>query len=443
MGETYEVCVTLEIRVEGKYGDVKELEEALIRKGQEAARAMYREGMAAMQAAWLEAHADRYQAIRWRERGFVTPFGLVNVPVRVVRERGVDGGGYHSVMKVMRGGLATRDLSPAVERAALEAAPEQNYRPAARTLSRWTGHAVSHWLVWKCVQYYGEKLCRQEDRDWWPDPPLQCQPQVVVTELDSAFLRAQRRGALSHHAQHFPMHIGVQYTGRERRPGQHRGDVRLTDKTLVIGTGAIGIFGRRVRRCRDRHYGTSGFLPILLSDGDEGLKNVREREFDSAFWLLDRWHIAEQVRAYVGQDQEAFRAIMAGVYAADSEAALEALRLSDPRRQQRRWADFRALFGYLLGNRDGIDAWRNIPACFRRAHGSVPAAVRAGSGAIEKHVELHINRRFKWHGRSWNPSRANRLAQLAWLQRQPAAWNRWWNAVCLSTVRVNPSWASN
>jgi hypothetical protein len=443
MGETYTVCVTLQMKVEGCFGDVKELEEVLIKRAQEGARALYREGMAGMQAAWVQAHASRYEPVRWRERTVVTPFGTVRVPVRVVRDREAARGGYHSVMKVLRRGLATRELSPAMERAVLDTATKQNYRPAAETLSRWACTPISHWLVWKCVQLYGEKAREQQQRDWWPERPLGCRPQVVVTELDSAILRTQRRGALRQAAQHFPMHVGVQYTGRTPRPGQHRGDVRLTDKTVVVGTGPIGIFGTRVRRCRDRHYGTGKYLSVLLTDGDEGLKYVREREFEGSIWLLDRWHVAEQVRAYVGQDQAAFRAIMAGVYAADSEAALEALRQSDPRRQQRRWTQFRELFGYLLGNRDGIDAWKQIPASLRRSHGSQPAAVRAGSGAIEKHVELCINRRFKWQGRSWNPDRADRLAQLAWLQRSHATWNHWWNAVCLSTVRVNPSWASN
>jgi hypothetical protein len=88
----------------------------------------------------------------------------------------------------------------------------------------------------------------------------------------------------------------------------------------------------------------------VLSDGDEGLKWIQEREFSEASWLLDRWHIAQNVRTLVRGDQPEHRRIMAAVWKADSEAVLEALRTSSYRHTQP-W-EFNALFGYILGNRD-------------------------------------------------------------------------------------------
>lgn len=52
-------------------------------------------------------------------------------------------------------------------------------------------------------------------------------------------------------------------------------------------------------------------------------------------------------------------------------------------------------FGYILGKRDGIDNWHSIPAALRRSLGRKLAPVRAGSGAIERNIEVRINRRFK------------------------------------------------
>jgi hypothetical protein len=348
-----------------------------------------------------------------------------------------------SLGKVLRRGLATQVLSPALEKAAVEAAPEQNYRPAAQRFWQWWRVRVSHWLVWSCVQFYGAKLQEQQQRGWWAERRLAKRPRVVITEMDSAMLRTQRRGKLKTAPQRFWMHLALQYTGRERVPGCGRGDVRLRDKTVAIGTGGLGSFGRRVRLLRDWHYGARGYCAVVLSDGDEGLRWVRERQFPEAVWLLDRWHVAERVRGYVGEREEQFQRIMTGVYACDSEAVLEALRTSDAGLQHRRPQQFRDLFGYILGNRDGIDNYRQIPQCLRRSQGRTVAAVRPGSGAIEKQVEVHLNRRFKWQGRSWNPLRADRLAQLKEIQRHPHNWQHWWNQVCLSTIRVNPSWAPN
>jgi len=100
------------------------------------------------------------------------------------------------------------------------------------------------------------------------------------------------------------------------------------------------------------------------------------------------------------------------------------------------------LFGYILGNRDGMDAYRPLPAALRRGPAGQEATVRAGSGAVEKNIEVKIHRRFKRQGRSWTPVRADRLAQLLWLHQQPAAWPRWWKRVCLTTVKVNPGWTA-
>lgn len=443
MSETVVVSAASALKVEGQFRDVKEMEEAIGVAVRMAALGLYEEAWRAFQEGWLEQHREQFIAIRWRRRRLLTPFGLTEVPTRVVRERGVARGGYHSLGKLLRRGLATRELSPGMERAAVEAAAQENYRPAARSLGRWLRVRVSHWVVWSCVQYYGQKLREHQERGWWPDRPLAERPAIVISEVDTAILRRQRWGQQRKRLpSFFGMQLGLHYTGRERMGALRRKDVRLTDKRVLMSTEPVGIFGPWLRQQRNRHYGSAGYLSVLLSDGDEGLEWMRERVFPDAIWVLDRWHVARRVREYVAQDQEQFNRIMKPVYASDSEAILEAIRSSDDGLQRRRPKAFKELFGYILGNREGIDNWRQIPARFRHQVGRHPAAVRSGTGAVEKHVELQVNRRFKWQGRSWNPRRADNLAQLAWLQRQPQDWERWWNQVCLSTVRVNPSWAT-
>ena len=153
---------------------------------------------------------------------------------------------------------------------------------------------------------------------------------MVITEIDSTYLKAQQRGrgARGHFRAHFPIHLGLHYSGRERRY-QKRGStaVRLKNKRWVLSTEALSIFGRRLAWQRMRHF-QSGAFEVLLSDGDEGLKWVRQREFAQSQWLLDRWHIAQNVRTLVGDDEREQRRIMAAVWKSDSEALLEALRTS-------------------------------------------------------------------------------------------------------------------
>jgi hypothetical protein len=333
-------------------------------------------------------------------------------PVRVVRSR--DDGRALSLSKLLAP-KATRLLSPLVERHALEAASFSNYRPAAAELWRWLRVRVSGWLIWRCVQFHGAKLCEQLDRGWWADRAEPVKARVVVTEIDSTYLKAQRRGRAvdqSRRVGNFPIHLGLHYNGRERRHRGRSASVRLANKRWTLSTGPLSIFGRRLAWQRIRHF-QRGACEVFLSDGDEGLKWVREREFAKSQWLLDRWHIAQNVRTLVGEDQYEHRRIMVAVWKSDSEAVLEALRTG--RYRQSRPLEFNSLFGYILGNRDGIDNWHSVPPRLRRSLGRRLAPVRSGSGAIEKNIEVRINRRFKRQGAQLESrrSRTSRPTALA------------------------------
>ncbi len=99
-----------------------------------------------------------------------------------------------------------------------------------------------------------------------------------------------------------------------------------------------------------------------------------------------------------------------------------------------------ALFGYILGNRDGIDNWHLIPGLLRRSLGHKLAPVRSVRGVIEKNIEVRIGRRFKRQGRSWSRNGAEHLAQLLWLQTHPTDWTHWWSKTALSRIKINPGW---
>jgi len=419
--------------------DVKGLEEQIVEVVNQAGREFYGKVFAVFQERWLAERAGQYRAERWRAINQVTPFGLIRLPVRVVRSRS---DGHYLTLSRLVGPKATRLLSPLMEKRALEAATGESYRPAAAELWRWVRVRVSAWLIWHCVQFHGAKLCEQLDRQWWPDRARPVPAPVVVTEMDSTYLKRQQRGHTgTTPTAHFPIHLGMHYSGRVRRY-KKRGSpsVRLQNKRWIVSTLGMPIFGRRLAWQRLRHFAKAA-PQLVLSDGDEGLEWVREREFPCAAWLLDRWHIAQNVRRFVCDDQREHRRIMAAVWQADSEAVLEALR-SSPYRETRP-LEFSALFGYILGNREGIDQWHNIPARLRRSLGRNIAPVRPGSGGVEKNIEVRINRRFKRQGRSWTRRGAEHLAQLLWLQIHPTDWNHWWNKTALSKTKINLGWPSS
>jgi Uncharacterised protein family (UPF0236) len=420
--------------------DFKSLEQQIVERVQNSAGEFYGQAVRAFQERWLQERRTEFKAVRWRFINQVTPFGLLRMPVRVVRSR-LDGR-YLTLSKVLLAPKATRLLSPLVEKQALEAVTGRNYRPAAVELGRWLRTRVSAWLIWRCVQFHGAKLCEQLDRQWWPDRAAPQPARVVITEVDSTYLKGQQKGRLQTvPVSHFPMHLGLQYTGRKRRYAR-RGStaVTLQAKRWILSARSLSLFGRRLAWQRLRHYGKAQH-EIILSDGDEGLERVRETEFPQALWLLDRWHIARATRDFAAGNQDEYRRLMRSLWKADSEAMLETLRRS-PLRESRP-EPFCTLFGYLLGNREGIDNWRLVPSKLRRSIGRKIAPVRRGSGVIEKNIEVCINRRFKRQGRSWTRRGAEHLAQLLWLQSNPLDWNHWWLKTALAKTKVNPGWPSS
>jgi len=426
---TVSVCVNATLT--GCFESVNDLERAIVEATRTAGRQLYAQGFAAFQSAWLQARSDHFTAQRWRSIHWLTPFGPLALPVRVVREKA--SGHYFTLSKVFWRHKATRLLSPALEEQAVAEAVVQNYRPAARSLSRWIGQRLGHWLVWACVQFHGaRRLLELEKLSPPPAPPMHVP--VLVSEVDSTWLKAQvrqRRGPL----RHFPVHLGLHYTGRLRRY-QARGSlsVRLHPKTLSASTAPLARFGKEFQRQAARRYQPQHH--VLLSDGDEGLERLRETHFPRATWLLDRWHIAQAVRSFVANHQTEYHRIMIPIWRADSEAALAALRTSALRHQRPK--EFRELFGYLLGNREGIDNWASLPAAWRRSVGRAAATVKCGSGAVEKNIEVEINRRFKRQGRSWNRLRAERLLQLKLLSADQPCWTDWWKAKPKFITKPNP-----
>lgn len=434
------VSVLCSLSLEQLAPDFKSLEEQIVASVQESGRQFYIQVVAAYQERWLCEHGADFCAQRWRLIHQLTPFGALRLPVRVVRRR-VDGR-YFTLSRVLLAPKATRLLSPWVEKRALEGSVRGNYRPAAAELGRWLCSRVSVWLIWKCVQFHGAKLCAQLESGWWPDRAVARPAAVVVSELDSTYLKRQQRGRRRDlPVGHFPVHLGVSYSGRKRRY-ERRGStsVSLQNKRWVASAQRLPLLGRRLAWQRLRHYGKAQ-CEVILSDGDEGLERVRENEFSHATWLLDRWHIARAVRDLVGTDQTAYRQLMRPVWQSDSEALLRALAaspLGESRPEQ-----FHTLFGYILGNREGIDNWHQIPPRFRRSIGRRLAPVRSGSGVIEKNIEIKIGRRFKRQGRSWTQHGAEHLLQLLWLQSNQADWNHWWQKTALAKTKINPGWPSS
>ena len=76
-------------------------------------RPLYLKAFAALQEAWLAQHPNRFSAQLWRTFHWLTPFGPIRLPTRVVRDKA--SGRYLTLSKVFLCPKATRLLSTALQ----------------------------------------------------------------------------------------------------------------------------------------------------------------------------------------------------------------------------------------------------------------------------------------------------------------------------------------
>ena len=156
---SYAVSVSVNATLSGGFNNVNDLERAIVAATHQAGRQLYIQAFTALQEQWLQQRRPRFTAQRWRAIHWLTPFGDLELPVRVAQEKASHQ--YFTLSKILLRGKATRLLSPALEQQACAAATEQNFRPAARSISRWLGARLGHWLVWAAVQFHGARRVLQ------------------------------------------------------------------------------------------------------------------------------------------------------------------------------------------------------------------------------------------------------------------------------------------
>src|ERR1044072_6395417 len=84
---SYPVSACVTANLSGRFGSVNELEQAVLSAVHQAGRELYVQAFRALQEQWLAQRAHRFSAQRWRALQWLTPFGPLALPVRVVREK--------------------------------------------------------------------------------------------------------------------------------------------------------------------------------------------------------------------------------------------------------------------------------------------------------------------------------------------------------------------
>lgn len=404
---TVETTVTISISPEGK--SLEALEAGIGQALQEAGRRLLSEACRGMEAELLERQGDRLRRSKLRPLHLLTRFGWM----RLTRWQMRDAGGAYSCPLDGLLGLGRRQhASPWITNQAVALATRLPYRQATCLLSGWVQAPIDHRSLYRWVQATGAALVAEEDKlqtavfvDGEIPPRDDREREIVLAEVDGTFLRAQREeGPI------FEVRLGVLTSGKtlESVTAKHR-RYRLLERVRYGGVETAQSFGERLFLAGEAQLALSRARHLLLvGDGAEWIEALAGHNRWRATYQLDWWHLTQAFQRTFPDHPKLVRRLKQALYRGQGHRIIPAVRLAQlngighPERVQ-------SLLGYLETNQAGFYGARAL-----RPHLSSQAKLICveGSGAVEKHMDLGICRRFKGQGMRWTRAGSNRLLKL-------------------------------
>ncbi len=401
-----ETTVTISINQKGT--TLEELEAQMGDVLRQAGKDLLVQACQVMEALVLE---ERSELRRSKIRGLhmLTRFGWIRIKRWQMRD--VQGRFFCPLDQVLD--LQPRQhASPWILRHSISLATRLPYRQAAYLLGGFLDEEIDHRSLYRWVQKAGAQIVDEEDQlqtdvfEHGVVPPRdQEEREIVLTEVDGTFLRAQRE-----EGDRFEVRLGVLTTGKSlvSQTAKNR-RYRLEERIRYGGVETAQDFGERLFLKGEAYLGLSRARHLLLvGDGADWIEALAGHDRWRATYQLDWWHLTHAFHhAFPGHPQLVKR-LKRHLYRGEGHKIIPAVRLAkingvgDPERVE-------SLLGYLETNQAGFYGARSL-----RPHLSPEARLVCveGSGAVEKHIDLTICRRFKGQGMRWTRVGANRLLKL-------------------------------
>lgn len=231
----------------------------------------------------------------------------------------------------------------------------------------------------------------------------------VFVQVDGTFVKNRNKSK----SRSMECKVGIIYS-KKVKVSKNR--MKIMDKRTYATTRSVNIFREEFIAECNRWGVWEAKEQIFIGDGAAWIKRICSEDFPDAVYLLDFWHLAENISRALGEEHS--RAsdnwISELRETCDSRKLLERIkslyaRIDDPERQEK----IRDLYDYVKSNEDGIDNWKKVNCI-------------GASGAIEKTVDVAVARRFKSRGMSWLYPGLSGLLALRVLKLN-GEWDSYWN----------------
>jgi hypothetical protein len=352
---------------------------------------------------------DKYLRDKRRHLHLLTRFGWIRLHRWQARRKN---GGYCRPLDEMLGLEPRQHASPWIVEQSIALATRLPYRQATCLLSNLVEAPIDHRSLYRWVQKTGAKIVLEEDelqqavfRDGVIPPRDLTQREIILAEVDGTFLRAQRE-----ENDRFEVRLGVLTTGKEleSHTARHR-RYRLRERVRYGGVETAEQFGERLFLKGEAHLGLSHAHHLLLvGDGAEWIEALAGHERWRATYQIDWWHLVHALHRTFPEHPRLVQRLKSDLYRGEGDKIIPTVRLArlngigDPEQIDK-------LLTYLEANQAGFYGARSLrPQLSPQAR----LVCVEGSGAVEKHIDLTICRRFKGQGMRWTRKGANRLLKL-------------------------------
>lgn len=412
--------IAYSVRVEVSEGeDILSIEKKVRAELQEAGKAIMGE-ILAMQEQGLDWHKGSCScgSRRWEDRGMVrrkivTLAGSVQYKRKRIRcrECGVERYPLDDKLKVPK----QRNVTLGVVEQSLSLATEMPYEQASKSQAKISGIRVSGRQIQSWAKEEGgrikERAAKEREKLYTtgevPDNNGEKKSGRVFVQVDGTFVH-ERSGPGEVECK-----VGIIYSEKEK-VGRNRW--QIVDKRVYAASDGVEQFREQfVLECH--RWGLWDAREIIFSgDGASWIQKMCKEHFPGAIYLLDYWHLTEQIRRSLGGEHEtaAGNWIEEVRERSDPELLLRRIRDLERRVDSERQKKIQELYEYVKNNAEGIRNWGKVN-------------ILGSSGAIEKSVDVTVCRRFKRRGMSWLYPGLSGLLALKLLKLN-GEWHSYWKS---------------
>jgi len=388
---------------------LEELEQEIGQVLQQTGQQLVLQACQVMEDQLMEQGENRFLRDKRRPRHLLTRFGWIRLHRWQARRKE---GGYFRPLDDLLGLEPHQHASPWIIAQAIALATRLPYRQATCLLRVLVDAPIDHRSLYRWVQNAGAQIVEEEDElqtevfeyGVVPDSDEQ-ERELVLALVDGTMLRAQRE-----EGDRFEVRLGVLASGKalESHTAKHR-RYQLQERVRYGGVETAQDFGERLFLKGEAHLGLSHAQHLLLvGDGAEWIEALAGHERWRATYQLDWWHLTHAFHRTFPNHPKLVQRLKRDLYRGQGSKIIPAVRLArlngigDPEQVDK-------LLAYLEANQGGFYGARLL-----RPQLSPEARLVCveGSGAVEKHIDLAICRRFKGQGMRWTRRGANRLLKL-------------------------------